>query len=194
MKEKRKADEKRIIAKAALLSQKRGILWPDSPSRTAFPSFPPVIVLRVEDAPKELKQKAVVSKKDKAQEVDDALVEEAFSSILGRKPKQAAVQVIEPKGSGTRDEEYYIHYRQGNENTEKGYSMSGGTFFEQARSAEVDFTGDDNDTMKRQKNTLIWDRKKKRFVNSNNATKDVSGQVVRTESGKKINSSYKTKA
>lgn len=71
--------------------------------------------------------------------------------------------------------------------------MKEGTFFEQARSAEVDFTGDDNDTMKKQKNVLIWDRKKKKFVHSNNATKDATGQV-RTESGKKIAGSFKTKA
>ena len=165
MKQKRNADDKRISAKTALRK---------------------VGVAAEADQPK--------PKKGKSEDVDDALVEEVFSSILGRKPKQAAVEIIEPKSTSSRDEEYYIHYQQPDQNTEKGYAMKEGTFFEQARSAEVSFTGDDNDTMKKQKNSLIWDRKKKRFVHSNNATKDLSGQVVKNEAGKKVNTTYKTKA
>jgi len=128
------------------------------------------------------------------QDADESLVEGSFSNIVGRKRKpEKELEITEDKSKSSRDEDYYIHYEQAGQNTEKGYAMKEGTFFEQARSAEVDFTGDDNDTMKKQKNQLVWDRKKKKFVRSSNVTKDVSGNV-KTESGQKINSSYKTKA
>jgi len=91
-----------------------------------------------------------------------------------------------------RDEEHYIHYEQPEAKTEKGYSLAkDGSFMEQAQKAQVDFTGDDAETIRKQKNSLVWDRKRKRFVHGV-APKEPG--KTKTESGKSLKKSYKTNA
>jgi ATP-dependent RNA helicase DDX54/DBP10 len=83
------------------------------------------------------------------------------------------------------------HYQK-DANTEKGYSMTQqSTFAEQARAAVLDFTGEDEDTMKSQRYRLRWDSKKKKFVKGMGIGAD-NKKMVRTESGALIPATYKS--
>ncbi|KAI8976159.1 P-loop containing nucleoside triphosphate hydrolase protein [Pilobolus umbonatus] len=96
------------------------------------------------------------------------------------------------KKNGYRDEEYYISYVQKGANTETGYAMNkDGNFMEQAAKAQLDLTGDDNETIKKNKNMLRWDSKKRKFVKGSGIGSD-NKKLIRTESGALIPATYKS--
>ncbi|KAI0241745.1 hypothetical protein LSAT2_020041 [Lamellibrachia satsuma] len=69
--------------------------------------------------------------------------------------------------------------------------LSLGTSFEkEVSSAVLDLTGDEDSTLRKMKNQLKWDRKKKKFVRESG--KDEGKKKVKTESGTWISASYKS--
>ncbi|XP_067665938.1 ATP-dependent RNA helicase DDX54-like isoform X2 [Haliotis asinina] len=89
-----------------------------------------------------------------------------------------------------KDEENYLHYRPADYQSEKGLSVSS-TFEQQASSAVLDLTGDDEAGIKKKNNQLKWDRKKKKFVREE---QDPKKKKIKTESGTWISASYKSNA
>ncbi|KAI7903135.1 P-loop containing nucleoside triphosphate hydrolase protein [Cokeromyces recurvatus] len=96
------------------------------------------------------------------------------------------------KKTNFRDEEYYLSYTQKDANTERGYSMSNeGSFNELATKAQLDLTGDDQDAIRKNKNMLRWDSKKRKFIRGTGIGAD-NKKLIRTESGTLISASYKS--
>ena len=64
--------------------------------------------------------------------------------------------------------------------------MEENSFFSQARDAVIDFTGEDSTSIQKQKNSMVWDRKKKKFVknqdpkNSKSAKRNEAGQIIKS--------------
>ncbi|KAJ1569530.1 ATP-dependent RNA helicase ddx54 [Nowakowskiella sp. JEL0078] len=94
---------------------------------------------------------------------------------------------VEPGPKNFRDEEFYMSHYQKDANTEKGYSVKGGSFAQRADNVAVEIVGDDEITMK---SALTWDAKKKKFI------RPVVGadnkKRIRTESGASIPASFKS--
>jgi ATP-dependent RNA helicase DDX54/DBP10 len=111
---------------------------------------------------------------------DQALVEK-------HRMKRAAA-LIEEK-SGRKDENNFIGYLPKDHHTEEGLSIAT-TFERQIQASVLDLTVDDSKMLKNQSSKLKWDRKKKKFVGSQNSTHN--GKKIKTESGRWISSSYKS--
>ncbi|TPX32168.1 hypothetical protein SmJEL517_g04679 [Synchytrium microbalum] len=91
----------------------------------------------------------------------------------------------------SRDSEYYMSSTPSDVNTERGYNLtSQTTFAEQARSAVVEVTGDDKDSM-RASRKVIWDPKKHNFVRPTIGSDNK--KRVRTDSGALVPASYNSK-
>ncbi len=93
------------------------------------------------------------------------------------------------KNRNEKDEENYIGYQAKDHHTEAGYSMLSG-FEAEASSAVLDLTGDDDSSMRKKKNVMRWDVKKKKYVKA----EDDGGKTkkIKTESGVWIPASYKS--
>merc|ERR1712059_50532 len=91
------------------------------------------------------------------------------------------------KTATKKDDENYIGYQPKDHHTEAGYSLMKG-FEAQASKAVLDFTGDDDSQMRKKKNIMRWDAKKKKYVK---AEKD-DQKKIKTESGVWIPASYKS--
>ncbi|GIY83020.1 ATP-dependent RNA helicase DDX54 [Caerostris extrusa] len=94
------------------------------------------------------------------------------------------------KNSNFRDTEHYVSYVSTEHYKEKGLGLES-TFERQAADAVLDFTGDDDNNMKKMKNVKQWDRKKKKFVQNNDNEKS---KKMKTESGVWIPKTYKSEA
>ncbi|XP_055936152.1 ATP-dependent RNA helicase DDX54-like isoform X2 [Argiope bruennichi] len=92
------------------------------------------------------------------------------------------------KKSAFRDDEHYLTYVSSEHYKEKGLGLES-TFERQAADAVLDFTGDENESMKKLKNIKRWDRKKKKFVQDNDNEKS---KKMKTESGVWIPKTYKS--
>merc|ERR1712141_80306 len=91
------------------------------------------------------------------------------------------------KTSSKKDEENYIGYQPKDHHTEAGYSLMSG-FEAQASKAVLDFTGDDDNAMRKKKNLMRWDVKKKKYVKAEQDDQ----KKIKTESGVWIPASYKS--
>lgn len=101
------------------------------------------------------------------------------------------VPVAKTKRTTKRDEENYISYVQKDAHTEKGYSVQGGSFAEQAQTATLDLTGDDKSAShSNSKNQLRWDKKKKKFIRGDGAGSD-NKKIFKTEAGNRLPATYK---
>ncbi|KAJ9061636.1 ATP-dependent RNA helicase dbp10 [Entomophthora muscae] len=115
------------------------------------------------------------------EEVDGIELETLFKTEPAPKPRRTT----------KRDEEHYISYIQKGAHTEKGYSVQGGSFAEQAQTATLDLTGDDKSTShSTSKNQLRWDKKKKKFIRGDGAGSD-NKKIFKTESGNRLPATYK---
>ncbi|CAL1261172.1 unnamed protein product [Larinioides sclopetarius] len=92
------------------------------------------------------------------------------------------------KKSAFRDDEHYLTYMSSEHYKEKGLGLES-TFERQAADAVLDFTGDENKSMKKLKSIKKWDRKKKKFVQDNDNEK---AKKMKTESGVWIPKTYKS--
>ncbi|XP_055461862.1 ATP-dependent RNA helicase DDX54 isoform X1 [Psammomys obesus] len=120
-------------------------------------------------------------------------VKDIFSEVYQKQPRPGHNQGAKRRREEARhrDREFYVPYRPRDFNSERGLSVSGtgGAFEQQVTGAVLDLMGDEAQSMSQSRKQLRWDRKKKRFVGQ-------SGQEdkrkIKTESGRYINSSYKS--
>merc|ERR1712154_537720 len=101
--------------------------------------------------------------------------------------KSNSSKVKASKISTEKDKENYIGYHPKDHHTEAGYSLMKG-FEAQASNAVLDFTGDDDSQMRKKKNMMRWDVKKKKYVKAEQDDQ----KKIKTESGVWIPASYKS--
>ncbi|CAN8027400.1 unnamed protein product [Ixodes persulcatus] len=129
-------------------------------------------------------------------------IESAFTTVIGGRKNQKRKKQGENSGSEAspekkkkarpdsfKDEEFYIPHFSSDFHSEKGLELEK-TFEQQASQAVLDLTADDEKMLRKQKSTMKWDRKKKRFVREGND--DPKKKKIRTESGAWIPASYKS--
>ncbi len=97
-----------------------------------------------------------------------------------------------PKGS-YRDNSVYLDYKQKGAEAEKGYSLNGGSFAEQAHSAVFDLNTDEASlgTQIQRPNAARWDTKKKKFIKGDGTGSD-NKRLIKTESGLKLPASFRS--
>lgn len=114
-------------------------------------------------------------------------IESAFSQvILPKKRKLDDLYRTKTKKSKTKDENNYIPYAPLDARTEEGLAVN--NFQNEASQAQLDLTGDTEETYKLNKQLKKWDRKKKKMV----AVPGMKAGKIRTESGVWIPASYKS--
>ncbi|KAI0225007.1 ATP-dependent RNA helicase dbp10 [Massospora cicadina] len=114
-------------------------------------------------------------------EMDDSELEATFKPAPSAKAKRTT----------KRDEENYISYFQKDAHTEKGYSVQGGSFVQQAQNATLNLTNDDRVVgASGSKSQLRWDKKKKKFIRGDGAGSD-NKKILKTEAGNRLPASYK---
>lgn len=103
------------------------------------------------------------------------------------KPKASEIQVqvgdgpkANSKKNSFADERFYLKYKPDHDAKEKGLEIDRAT---------MDLMPDEEDKMKSQRHSMIWDRKKKKYVRPEN---DFKNKKIKTESGAIINASYST--
>ncbi|KAG8455667.1 hypothetical protein GDO86_001744 [Hymenochirus boettgeri] len=118
-------------------------------------------------------------------------IEGFFSHVLGKRKlidKDGAEQSKKRKESA-QDTDYYIPYKPKDFESERGLSIGSGTSFEQAAAGAVlDLLGDQTEDLRKNKQVMKWDRKKKKFVGTGGKE---DKKKIKTESGLRISSSYK---
>ncbi|XP_071111422.1 ATP-dependent RNA helicase DDX54-like [Haliotis cracherodii] len=123
-------------------------------------------------------------------------VQKVFSTVIAPSKHHSGRETSQRRKGKKRkhvdikDEENYLHYRPADYQSEKGLSVSS-TFEQQASSAVLDLTGDDDTGIKKKNNQLKWDRKKKKFIREE---QDPKKKKIKTESGTWISASYKSNA
>lgn len=129
-------------------------------------------------------------------------IEQTFSTVINNNTKvpsrkgakgsagsePAATKSKKAKPGSFKDEQFYIPHFASDFHSEKGLELEK-TFEQQASQAVLDLTGDDDRYLRKQKNALKWDRKRKRFVREDS---DPKKKKIRTESGAWIPASYKS--
>ncbi|KAA0190336.1 putative dead box ATP-dependent RNA helicase, partial [Fasciolopsis buskii] len=102
------------------------------------------------------------------------------------------------EGENLQDTDLFIPYFRGNEAQEKGLSIgnTGNQFAVDAASASLDLIGDEHTQVAHpvgyKKRKLVWDRRRKRYVDSEAAEGKANLKRIKTESGIWIPASYKT--
>ncbi|XP_002739459.1 ATP-dependent RNA helicase DDX54-like [Saccoglossus kowalevskii] len=142
-----------------------------------------------------IKEKAVFSSTEMSTDKD---LEAVFSTVVapGLKRKRR-IEAMERKTKkqkpvvSVRDDDYYIHYRSQDHHAERGLSIGDCSFDQQASRAMLDLTGDDADMMKKHKDNIKWDRKKKKFIRDA-GDEQSKKKKIKTESGTYIHASYKS--
>jgi ATP-dependent RNA helicase DDX54/DBP10 len=135
--------------------------------------------------------------------VTDVEVNDAFTTVFAPKSKSDPYLEVERREerkanrkkkmrkASEIDRDNFLPYRPKDYQSEQGLGLL--TSFEKdANNAVLDLTGDDEQEMRKSRSRMIWDRKKKKFVQATGLEK--GGRKLRTESGKIISSSYKTNA
>merc|ERR1711997_370673 len=104
-----------------------------------------------------------------------------------QKRKSNSNEAKASKVSTIKDTENYIGYHPKDHHTEAGYSLMKG-FEAQASNAVLDFTGDDDSQLRKKKNLMRWDKKKRKYVKAEQDDQ----KKIKTESGVWIPASYKS--
>ncbi|KAH3752967.1 hypothetical protein DPMN_187594 [Dreissena polymorpha] len=135
---------------------------------------------------------------------DDHDLQNAFSVVIGGKKKGSdqAEKTLQTSSNldrkskkrkvakqPVRDEENYISYRPSDYQSEQGLRL-GSSFDREASSVLLEVVGDEEGAVRKQQNTMRWDRKKKKFVRDSGD--DPKRKKIRTESGALISASYKS--
>ncbi|KAJ3102120.1 ATP-dependent RNA helicase ddx54 [Phlyctochytrium planicorne] len=143
---------------------------------------------RVKDKEKILEYRPTDNKTD---ELPDYL----FSSVITDVDQ---VSKKRKRESTSKDPEFYIAYEKKDSATERGYSVnateqrSSGVDSLAERGAElvVDLNGDDEDSLRRKKGNLTWDKRKKKFVRETVGADNK--KRIKTDSGASIPASFKS--
>ena len=93
--------------------------------------------------------------------------------------------------SAKKDENFFVQYkpREGAEADENSYSMAS-SFGQQARTVSFEMVGDENSSLRDQKNRKKWDRRKKKYVQEGG--NESKKKMILTESGAYVPASYKS--
>lgn len=148
---------------------------------------------------KQLRARAIEAAKRGADAADDepAAADEPEAAAM---PSAAAdedeIASVFDTGAGRksfRDPSVYMNYEQAGAAEERGYSLSGGSFAEQARQVTVDLGGDETGPghANQRPNQRRWDTKKKKFVQGDGTGSD-NKKLIRTESGLKLPASFRS--
>jgi len=124
-------------------------------------------------------------------------IEDAFSTVMESKKRRAESHKTfgfdkkkKEKITDFKDKEYYLEYKPRDHHSEQGLGLDKPSFEQQANGAILDLTGDDVKDLRKHKNQMRWDRKKKKFVHEGGNQKVT--KRIKTESGVWIPASYKT--
>ncbi|KAG8596698.1 hypothetical protein GDO81_002015 [Engystomops pustulosus] len=123
---------------------------------------------------------------------DEESIEGVFSQVFGKRKREEGGENdgnMKKKGVVSQDSEYYVPYRPKDFESERGLSITGSSFEQAAAGAVLDLMGDHTEDLKKTKQVMKWDRKKKKFVGAGGHE---DKKKVKTESGRVISSSYKT--
>jgi len=92
-----------------------------------------------------------------------------------------------------RDPSVYLDYEQRGAAEERGYSLHGTSFNEQAKHVSVDMAGDDvgPGAPNQRPNQRRWDTKKKKFIQGDGTGSD-NQKLIRSETGLKLPASYRS--
>lgn len=96
---------------------------------------------------------------------------------------------------GYEDSKFYLKYQPNDFAKEKGLEIPKNcTFNDELKRATMDLVADDCDQMKRQKHQMVWDRKRKKFINASQLQQsdDKKSKKIKTESGTYISASYQS--
>jgi ATP-dependent RNA helicase DDX54/DBP10 len=116
--------------------------------------------------------------------------EEGLQVFVSHSKWQTELNQSKKKGKKTQaKDENYISYLPDDIYGEKGLSIGGSGFGQQASEAVLDLTGDDEDGFKKKKSLTKWDRKRKKFIGE---SQDPNRKKVKTEMGTWIRSTYKS--
>uniref|UniRef100_F7CX84 ATP-dependent RNA helicase DDX54 n=2 Tax=Xenopus tropicalis TaxID=8364 RepID=F7CX84_XENTR len=125
------------------------------------------------------------------QESDEENMEGVFSQVLGKRKitdKDEAEGNKKRKAGTSHDTDYYIPYRPKDFESERGLSIGASSFEQAAAGAVLDLLGDQTEDLRKNKQVMKWDRKKKKFVGTGGPE---DKKKIKTESGRLISSSYK---
>ncbi|OQR76129.1 ATP-dependent RNA helicase DDX54-like [Tropilaelaps mercedesae] len=119
----------------------------------------------------------------------EAADEEEISKVFVEPQKSARMAKKRAKPGSFRDDKFYIPHRPSNHYFEKGLDLEK-NFTREVQSEVLDLLGEDADDIRRSKQQMKWDRKKKRFVRDDDGN-DLKKKKIRTESGVFVPASYK---
>ncbi|KAJ3210898.1 ATP-dependent RNA helicase ddx54 [Dinochytrium kinnereticum] len=123
------------------------------------------------------------------------LPDHLFSSVITDVSNTGAKK---RKRETTKDPEFYINYEKKDHASERGYavnsvqSKSNGidNFAERGADVIVDVAGDDEETLRKKKGNLTWDKRKKQFVRETVGADN--RKRIKTDSGASIPASFKS--
>lgn len=115
-------------------------------------------------------------------------IDDAFQHVvLPKKRKLDDLYKKKAKKMRVMRDDNYIPYIAPDRHTEEGLAVN--SFQQEASKAQLDLTGDSEETQKLSKQLKRWDRKKKKMVTVN---QDPKSKKIRTESGAWIPATYKS--
>lgn len=88
------------------------------------------------------------------------------------------------------DDNFHLTHQPDSSATDRGLEIEGKAMKTAFDSAVLDVLGDDDQTLRKSKSNMKWDRKKKRFVNETGFNDSKKTKKIKTESGNWISASY----
>ncbi|KAJ3031440.1 UNVERIFIED_CONTAM: ATP-dependent RNA helicase ddx54 [Siphonaria sp. JEL0065] len=143
----------------------------------------------------EVQKRSVLKNSGIEDQATESELQNAFKNLNEKSKKRKRSD----KPATYRDEEFYMSHFQKDAATEKGYAVRdtvsqttglANNFAERANDVTVDMEGDDDDTLKKKRGNLVWDKKKKQFVRPTVGSDNK--KRFKTESGASVLASYKS--
>lgn len=122
----------------------------------------------------------------------DASMRSAASAPVDEADESEIASVFDTRAH-FRDPSVYLDYEQRGAAEERGYSLQGTSFTEQAKHVSVDMAGDDvgPGAPNQRPNQRRWDTKKKKFIQGDGTGSD-NQKLIRSETGLKLPASYRS--
>ncbi|KAI9340902.1 P-loop containing nucleoside triphosphate hydrolase protein [Obelidium mucronatum] len=142
----------------------------------------------------EVQKRSILKNSGMEEQASELELQSTFKNLSESKKRKR-----EAKPASYRDEEFYMSHFQKDAATEKGYAVRetvsqttglANNFAERANDVTVDMDGDDDDTLKKKKGNLVWDKKKKQFIRPTVGSDNK--KRFKTESGASVLASYKS--
>ncbi|KAJ3110145.1 ATP-dependent RNA helicase ddx54 [Phlyctochytrium bullatum] len=129
---------------------------------------------------------------------DDAIPDNLFSSIItdagpsnsGKKRKRDTTEFKDP--------EFYMEYQKKDHASERGYSVNGASstttgvdsFSERGAELALDLTGDDEESLRKKRGAMVWDKRKKKFTRETVGADNL--KRIKTDSGASVPATFKS--